>query len=75
MHEFRRPFLEHKLTFGASNRAPAPAPKVPCVTGWICSGSGPRRDRRIRPSSHVANQDSAKLTLIINTAMTISAGM
>jgi hypothetical protein len=53
---------------------PAPAPKVPVVTGWICSGAGPRLDRRIRPSSHVANQDRVKVTLIINAATTISAG-
>jgi alkanesulfonate monooxygenase SsuD/methylene tetrahydromethanopterin reductase-like flavin-dependent oxidoreductase (luciferase family) len=54
---------------------PAPAPNAPCVTGSsACIGAGPRRDRRIRPSTHVAKCDSAKLTLIIKIAITIRAG-
>ena len=70
------PLLGHELgDREVQIEPPAPAPNAPCVTGWICIGSGPRRERRIRPSNHVANHDSVKLTVIINTAMTISAGM
>src|SRR4051812_37815633 len=54
---------------------PPPAANVPCVTGAMCSGAGPRRERRMRPSSQVAKAESVKLTLIISTAMTMSAGM
>ncbi len=55
---------------------PAPAPKAPCVTGSsACIGAGPFRDRRIRPSTHVAKCERPKLTVIIRIAITMSAGM
>jgi hypothetical protein len=55
-----------------STRAPG-APS--CSMASTASGVGARRDRRIRPSSQIANSDNAKFTVIISTAMTISAGM
>ena len=39
------------------------------------SGSPVRAERRSRPSSHTANAESAKFTLIISAATTMSAGM
>src|SRR4029078_3488251 len=46
----RAPLLGHELgDREVQIEPPAPAPNAPCVTGWICIGSGARRRGRTAP--------------------------